>query len=170
MILPLLAIAAGVVLTVAAFSRPMRRWPVVPARGIISPYGASRAGGTRIHAGADLGAFAGDAIVAMDDGVVLHAVSGFGIGAGLQAIAIRHTFADVIYAEIRVDPNLIPGVFVRAGDRIGRADKNGDGNSMLHLEAWKRPAPRGFTEWTPTSKPAGLLDIRTFLPPPESNA
>ena len=145
-----------------------RVWPVQPKRGIISQFGVSRANGTRLHAGADLGAAPGDAIVALADGVVLYPVSGFGIygdnpPAGyvpLQAVAIRHGDVELIYAEIMVEVS--PGQTVKAGQRIGRAAKNGDGNSMLHLEAWKQ-APHGFTPWTPEAKPAGLLNINDYL-------
>jgi hypothetical protein len=49
-----------------------------------------------------------------------------------------------------------------AGQHIGHADKNGDGNSMLHLEAWKQ-APKGFTAWTSDYRPPGLLNINDYL-------
>lgn len=149
--------------------RMLRVWPVRPKRGIISGYGVSRDDGARIHAGADLGALPGDEIVAWADGVVLHNVSGFGIYGKkgprpdyvpLQAVAIEHGNVQMIYAEIRVDVK--PGQRVRAGQRIGRADRNGDGNSMLHLEAWKE-APKGFTPWSPDNRPAGLLNVNDYL-------
>ncbi len=162
-----LAIGLGVAIVggaVVVSARARRVWPVRPRRGIISGFGVSREGGRR-HAGADLGALPGDEIVALADGIVLHSVSGFGIfgsapPAGyvpLQAVAIRHDDAEYIYAEIRVEVS--PGQRVTAGQRIGRAGRNGDGNSMLHLEAWKQ-APKGFVPWSAAGPvPAGLLDV-----------
>jgi murein DD-endopeptidase MepM/ murein hydrolase activator NlpD len=154
---------AVVLIAVAASGKSVRVWPVRPRRAILSRFGASRDGGARIHAGIDLGAFKGDPIVAIDDGVVLHRVTGYGIGAGLQAVAIRHDDADYIYAEIRTD--MQPGQRVSAGQQIGTADLNGDGNSMLHLEAWEHGrAPKGFTPWYGGKPPpAGLLDVGELL-------
>lgn len=147
--------------------QPRKRvWPVSVKRGIISPFGAHRTrqnGEARLHAGADLGAFVGDKIVAITDGEVLHFVTGFSLGAGLQAIAIRHPDAEYIYAEIMVAPGIQVGTRVKAGDVIGHVAKNSDGNSMLHIEAWTK-APKGFTEWIPGSKPAGLLNVQEMLP------
>ncbi len=149
-----------------------RRWPVNPKPkngAILSQFGVSRSNGARLHAGVDLGAYPGNEIVAIADGVVLHAVSGFGIlgedapPAGyvpLQAVAIRHGDVEMIYAEIRVEVK--PGQRVAAGQRIGRADRNGDGNTMLHLEVWQR-APKGFTPWETGKRPAGLLNPNDYL-------
>jgi murein DD-endopeptidase MepM/ murein hydrolase activator NlpD len=149
-------------------------WPIRPKRidkqghWSMSTFGASRDGGTRLHAGNDILAYPGDEIVAMADGVVLHNVSGFGIfgsnpPAGyvpLQAVAIDHGSVQMLYAEIRVEVK--PGQRVTAGQRIGRADRNGDGNTMLHLEAWEK-APKGFTPWVTGQRPAGLLNVNDFL-------
>lgn len=138
-----------------------RVWPVRPYRGVISPFGASRDDGTRVHAGVDLGALPGDAIVAMTEGVVLYPVSGFSIGAGLQAVAVRHPDAEYVYAEILLGVTV--GQVLAAGQRIGTAAKNKDGNSMLHLEAWEH-APHAFTRWVTGARPAGLLDVQARLP------
>ncbi len=144
-------------------SRQRVYWPVVPKRAIISPFGASRDGGNRIHAGTDCGAFAGDRIIAMGPGEVLWPVSGYRIGANLQAVAVRHEDADYIYAEIYVDVK--PGQKLEAGEPIGTVGKNGDGNAMLHLEAWEHgKCPKGFTPWINGQKPpAGLLDSQARL-------
>lgn len=140
-----------------------RVWPVRPYRGILSPFGASRDNGTRVHAGIDLGALPGDAIVSMAIGVVLYPVSGFSIGAGLQAVAVRHPDAEYIYAEIML-LGVTVGQQLAAGERIGTAAKNKDGNSMLHLEAWEH-APHAFTRWVTGARPPGLLDVQARLPP-----
>lgn len=146
-----------------------RVWPISPKRmdkqgnWKMSSFGAPRTrddGSKRYHAGVDMLCFPGDSIVAMGDGVVLHMVSGYAIGNGLQAVAVDHGWAQLLYCEIRVDVK--PGQHVSAGEKIGHADKNGDGNTMLHLEAWEK-APTRFTEWIPDKKPAGLLNIEEFL-------
>ncbi|MBI2389283.1 MAG: peptidoglycan DD-metalloendopeptidase family protein [Deltaproteobacteria bacterium] len=148
-----------------------RAWPVRPHRGILSGWGVSRADGARRHGGIDLGALPGDAIVAMDDGVVPHRVSAFQIGAGLQAVAIRHSDADYLYTEIKLREGLAAGQRVQRGEQIGTATKNGDGNSMLPLEAWTAgKAPRGFVPWIAGDPPpAGMLDVgaivATITPP-----
>ncbi len=138
-------------------------WPVVPQRAIISPFGASRDGGNRIHAGTDCGAFAGDKIIAMGPGEVLWPVSGYRIGANLQAVAVRHEDADYIYAEIEV--TVVAGQKLAAGEQIGIVRKNGDGNAMLHLEAWEHgKCPKGFTPWIDRQNPPpGLLDSQARL-------
>jgi len=144
------------------FRKPVRRWPVSTYRGILSPYGVQRAGGAERHPGADLGAFPGDQILALDDGVVLKMVGGYALGGGLEAVAIRHRDADYNYAEIKV--TVAPGQKVKAGDPIGYAAKNSDGNSMLHLEAWEKGmAPDRFARWNEGQKPPGLLDVGLLL-------
>lgn len=149
-------------------------WPIRPKRvdkqghWSMSTFGASRDSGNRFHAGNDILCFPGDEIVAMADGVVLYHVSGFGIfgsnpPAGyvpLQAVAVDHGDVQMIYAEIRVEVS--PGQSVSAGQRLGRAARNGDGNTMLHLEAWDK-APRGFTPWNAGQKPAGLRNVNDYL-------
>jgi murein DD-endopeptidase MepM/ murein hydrolase activator NlpD len=140
-------------------------WPVRPYRGTISGFGVYRPSidgvNTRQHAGVDVGAFIGDAVIAMGDGEVLWPVSGFRIGADLQAVAIRHSDADYIYAEIHVDPKyMVPGTRVSAGQQIGKVGRNGDGNAMLHLEAWQPDfCPKGFVPWVSGVRPKGLLDV-----------
>ncbi len=140
-------------------------WPVRPYRGTISGFGANRPSldsvTPRLHAGVDVGAFIGDAVIAMGDGVVLWPVSGFRIGADLQAVAIKHSDADYIYAEIYVDPKyMVPGTRVSAGQVIGKVGRNGDGNAMLHLEAYQKGScPHGFVPWIAGNRPPGLLDV-----------
>jgi murein DD-endopeptidase MepM/ murein hydrolase activator NlpD len=157
-------VAAGLGLLILTGRRraPSRRyWPLSTYRGVLSGYGAHRttdAGETRYHAGIDLGALEGDLIIAIDDGEVIGPVSGFALRTvpPLSAVAVRHPDAEYIYAEIDVDVK--PGQRVFAGQPIGRVRKNADGNSMLHLEAW-RTAPKAFTPWLPGAQPVGLLNV-----------
>lgn len=148
-----------------AANKTSRRWPVSTYRGIISGFGASRPDG-RLHAAVDIGTVPGDAILAVDDGTVLRMVGGYEIGAGLQAVAISHPDGDYIYAEIK--STVLPGQQVKAGDVIGYAAKNADGNSMLHFEVWEKGmSPTYFTKWFPGKKPAGLLnaaEVASALP------
>ncbi len=178
MALPLLplAVAAGAALLLltgrggarAAASSAARVWPVEPFRspGVISPFKAHRTravdGSDRYHAGVDVGAMAGDRVVAIDDGEVISMVSGYSLGAGLEAVSVRHPDADYIYAEI--DVVVKPGDKLKAGDVIGFVRKNSSGNSMLHLEAWETGmVPEAFTEWTPSYRPPGLLDVGAIV-------
>jgi murein DD-endopeptidase MepM/ murein hydrolase activator NlpD len=152
----------GVFLLARKVSAGRRVWPVIPNRGVISPFGASREN-NRSHGGADVGALPGDPIVAISDGVVLHPVSGFSLGTGLQAVAIAHEDADYLYCEIKVEVQA--GQHVKAGERIGVTAKNGDGRSMLHLEVWETgTAPKGFVPWfTNQPRPKGMLDASSKL-------
>lgn len=140
-----------------------RRWPVSKYRGILNGFGARRPPTPknpmeRRHAGVDLTSKVGDDIVALDEGTVLYRVTGYDIGAGLQAVAVAHPDADYIYGEIMV--TVAPGQKVAPGDVIGRAALNDVGNSMLHLEAWETgKAPKAFTRWIAGQPmPPGLLN------------
>ena len=144
-----------------------RVWPVVPNRGIINAFGAPRTKGSRerIHAGTDIGAFPGDKVVAITDGVVLGRLSGYELGAGLGAVSIRHPDADYIYAEIDVDPSMVAGRKVKSGEVIGVVRKNADNTSMLHLEAWETgTVPTAFFPWwKDEGRPKGLLSSTEIL-------
>lgn len=157
------ALGVGALLKSSSAASGARVWPVSVNRGILSGFGATREDG-RQHAAADIGAIPGDDIRAISDGTVLYFVSGYSIGTDLVAYAIRHADADYIYAEIHA--NLKSGQVVSAGEKIGSAALNGDGNSMLHLEAWEPGmAPHGFTPWyTANGQPAGLLNVQSLLP------
>ena len=154
-------------------SKPKRVWPVVPFRGAIpqsglAAYGSPRAAtakmAARNHAGVDLNAFKGDKIVAISDGEVIGRLPGYEIGAGLQAVSIRHADADYIYAEIKLH-DLVPGQKVKAGEVIGHVELNDVGRSMLHLEAWETgTVPKSFTPWYAGSpKPKGLLEAPKMI-------
>ena len=152
----------------SADSSSARTWPVVPNRGILSAFGTPRyTAGNRTHAGVDVAAFNGDKVVAMNDGEVLHLVTGYSIGAGLSAVAIAHPDADYIYGEI--DVLVKPGQTVKAGDVIGtvRQNSSGPGHQMLHLEAWESGhAPSAFTPWYVGSPPPPhLLDAGKMIAP-----
>lgn len=141
-----------------------RYWPVSVYRGVGSHFGDNRPPAKndtrlRYHAGADVRAALGDDILAIDEGVVLHYVSGYDLGAGLQALAVRHPDADYIYAEIEAVAK--PGQIVAAGDLIGRAKINNDKHVMLHLEAWKSgTVSTRFVPWIRDEpRPGNLLNI-----------
>lgn len=164
-----LATLAGVALFASRgqVARPSARvWPVSPNRGVLSPFKSPRyTSGNRYHAGVDLAALSGDLIIALDDGEVLGLVTGYQLGAGLQAVAVRHPDADYIYAEIAVTAK--PGTRVSAGDVLGVVRKNADGNQMLHLEAWQTgTVPNAFTPWyVGKPPPPGLLDAGLLVAP-----
>lgn len=168
-------------------------WPVVtgaPARlsvpyfplssptTLIDPFGhapvgarafhASRESGKRWHAGVDLFAAPGDAIVAMGDGVVVGPATGY---VGLGALVVDHGTHVVLYGEMELAPGLKPGDAVKAGQRLGTARESlgtspgAVRSTMLHLETWERAhAPKAFTPWYQGSPPpSGLLDPTLFL-------
>lgn len=152
-----------------------RVWPVVPRHpeqdGILNGFKAHRdptkqepEKGPRYHAGIDLIAKKGDKIVAIADGEVIGMVGGYSIGAGLQAVAIRHADADYLYGEIMVH-GLKPGDKVKAGQVIGHVELNDVGRSMLHLEAWEHgTVPKIFTPWFKDKPmPKGLLNVHDLV-------
>lgn len=121
-------------------------------------FGADRQKGKRLHAGIDLIARPGDAILAMEDGVVLERLGGY---VGLDALAIEHADHIAVYAEM--GSGLAAGMRVKAGQRIGTAKASSVGTE-LHVELWERGrAPHGFTTWTPGARPEGLLDPTSYL-------
>jgi murein DD-endopeptidase MepM/ murein hydrolase activator NlpD len=145
-----------------------RVWPVSPNRGVLSAFGTPRyTSGNRFHAGVDVAAMNGDKVLAIDDGEVLYPVTGYSIGAGLQAVAIRHPDADYIYGEI--DVLVKAGQTVKAGDVIGTVRQNdaGPGHQMLHLEAWESGfGPTAFTPWNVGSPPPPhLLNAEQLIAP-----
>lgn len=155
------------------------RWPVVPAAGApnksvpyTTPDGkvvgnagtmfhAAREGGKRWHAGVDLVASPGDAIVAIAPGKVLGQIPGY---VRLGAVVVQHAATVAVYAEITLDAlaaaGLKPGDAVAAGQTIGRGALNYAGRSMLHFELWAvGHAPKAYTPWYQTSPaPVGLFD------------
>lgn len=158
-----------------ATPKNVRVWPVIPRyteqKGILSGFKSHRPPtkqepekGDRIHAGIDLIAKKGDKIVAISDGEVIGKVGGYSIGAGLQAVAIRHADADYIYGEIMVH-DLKPGDKIKAGQVIGHVELNNEGRSMLHLEAWEHgTVPKMFTPWFQKfPMPKGLLNVQELV-------
>jgi len=126
---------------------------------------AMRQDNLRYHAAIDLVSSPGDPILATEPGKVVGFASGFGIGAGLDAVVIEHPSIVIVYAEIVRESGLAIGSLVTAGQRIGRGGKNGSGNSMLHFETWaKGHAPSSFTPWWVAGViPTGLHDPTKYL-------
>jgi len=126
---------------------------------------ASREGGTRHHAGIDLPCAPGDAIVAMEDGVVLGSIPGF---VKLDAVVVQHSRCVAVYAEVAFGLaalGLKKGDRVKAGQTIAKGALNYEGHSMLHLETWAiGHAPAMYTPWRVGSPPPeGLLDPTEYL-------
>lgn len=156
-----IALVGALVLMRGGAPKTLVLWPVrggVKTAPVVGEgaFGASRDGGARLHAGVDLPAPAGAAIVAMADGQIVSFPSGY---VGLDAIAVREAERGVIYAEFTRDPKLAIGDFVKAGQVLGIAKASIYG-SMLHVEFWQKASlPSAFTVWPKGSvRPVGLLD------------
>lgn len=160
----LLGLLAIVVLSSARGSRKETIWPIrggqreVPRSGT-SSFGASRDGGARLHAGVDLGAPAGAAILAIEAGVIRSFPAGY---VGLDAVAVQGEHG-ILYGEFARDPKLRVGDRVETGQVLGAARSSAYG-SMLHVELWEPFAlPSSFTIWKPGQKLKGLIDPTSFL-------
>lgn len=147
-------------------------WPVASSNKNLDvkarSFHASREKEKRFHAGIDLYADPGNAIIAMDDGIVLSFPTGY---VGLDSIVIQHGNITVLYGEILRDKSIKIGDKVSAGQVIGTAAKS-KGKSpdavestMLHLETWDvNHPPNKFNPWYQTNPaPAGLLDPTMYL-------
>jgi len=148
-------------------------WPVANAtnrRVTTGPlaFHASREGGRRYHAGMDLYSYAGDTIVALDDGAFQNYAAGY---VGLDAMVIRHGRNNVLYGEFVADKGFKHGDPIVAGQRLGTmVESKGTSpgtvlSSMLHLEIWDISfTPQAFTPWYSKDPiPRGLLDPTRFL-------
>jgi hypothetical protein len=109
----------------------------VPQRVIVSPFGLRKlpweAGG-RLHAGVDLQAPAGSAVLAAADGVVTEAGTDGGYG---RYVAVRHAEGlTSIYGHLAaIDRAMVPGHAVKVGAPVGRVGSSGTSTGPhLHFE------------------------------------
>lgn len=133
-------------------------------------FGAPRSGGSRFHAGVDLFADAGDAVLAIADGVVV-ALQSFHLGS--WAILVDHGPFVMLYGEVAKGSwgefGVQKGSRVRAGAPVARVacmDRNEDGDCtshMLHVEAYAPGATRNERWYSSDERPANLLDPSMVL-------
>ena len=135
--------------TVAAVDQPVAVSPVAPAptliafqaplpgRTIGSPFGRRQLPweeNGRVHAGVDIAADSGQAILASADGVVARVGQDDGYG---RFVEIRHAEGlTTLYAHMgRFVPGIAPGVAVKAGSAIGLVGSSGSSTGPhLHFE------------------------------------
>ncbi len=104
-------------------------------------FGASRDGGSRVHAGVDLPAPAGTEVYSMDTGIVLHAPARFfSNGADTLELEIAYSWGIVRYGEIgpKFAEGVAKGKEVQAGQLITWVASQ-NGGAQLHLEMYSNP-------------------------------
>lgn len=158
----------------------MKLWPLkniapsIPPEGHVGDFAFRRS--FYYHPGIDLYCGNGQAIQAVEDGIVVHIEHFTGELANPPSPWWNDTWAILIegdsgvigYCEILVDPWLDVGEPVKAGDVIGhvvpvlKKDK-GNGTTMLHLELYE-PGTKHHVTWKlDTEKPEELRNPRQLL-------
>jgi murein DD-endopeptidase MepM/ murein hydrolase activator NlpD len=130
-----------------------------------------------IHEGIDLYCPEGTSVVAVETGIVVAVIDFTGPLAQppspwwhkTMAVLVEGDSGVVVYGEIAVEPSILEGAHVKAGDPIGhvvsvlKKVKNDRPTAMLHLELHE-PGTRDAYEWTiALGRPASLRDPTPFL-------
>jgi murein DD-endopeptidase MepM/ murein hydrolase activator NlpD len=155
--------------------RPIKRVPLIPQGSHPGAFGTVRR--FDIHTGVDLYCVDDEPVRAVEDGraICVDGFTGLSVGSPwwkeTSAIAVRGASGVVVYGEL--DPVVMKGAFVRAGEVIGyvkpvlpeskiRPDIEGHSNCMLHLELMS--SFNGFVDWElEKERPDNLLDPTPFL-------
>lgn len=109
----------------------------VPSASLVSPFGAARDGGARTHMGIDLGAPRGTPVVAIGDGTISYASTGFRLcGTGVK---INHGGGfESVYCHLdTIAQGIAKGGTVLRGQTIGTVGNTGNAASTgphLHFE------------------------------------
>ncbi len=119
----------------------------------------------RNHAGIDLFAYRGDAVIACENGTVVDFSFFYNAKSGQRTykILVEHSGVVVNYGEVSPDSfkrtGLKAGSPVRAGQVIGYVSDT----SMLHFETYTRGSKSAYRWWTGDSPPPRLLDPTRYL-------
>lgn len=117
--------------TLIAFDEP------VPGRAVVSPFGLRQMPweeGGRLHAGVDISADLGEAVLVAADGVVTEAGSSSTYG---RYVAVRHAEGlTSFYAHLgRIERGIAPGLALKAGAAVGEIGSSGTSTGPhLHFE------------------------------------
>ncbi len=158
---------------IAHAEAPSRYWPVVtrhPRWNDISAepecvnlrcFGAARPvsrldNPTRRHAGIDLFAYAGDAVIATEDGQVVAFYPFLRARTGEMSYALLIAHADHVanYGEVRAPANVNVGDVVTAGQRIAEISDT----AQLHFETYAPGFARNRSWRFGDAQPGGLID------------
>ncbi len=119
----------------------------------------------RNHAGVDLFAYRGDAVIACENGTVIDFKSFLKAQSGQHTynILVEHSGVVVNYGEVRPDSftrtGLKVGSSVRAGQVIGYVSDT----RMLHFETYTRGSKSTYRWWKGDNPPQRLLDPTRYL-------
>lgn len=128
-----------------------------------------------IHEGIDFYCEKGDAVYALEDGVIkdIKVFTGEKVGSPwwneTQAVFIQHNHFCINYGEIEVNKNIKIGDRVNAGDLLGhvktvlKKDK-GRPMNMLHIEMYEKHISTSIDSWDLNCfRPNGLLDPTDYF-------
>jgi hypothetical protein len=154
-------------------ARDFARDTEIPLAGHPGAFGVVRK--NHVHEGVDLYGEPGEAVRAMEDGVVVARQPFTGAAAGspwwadTECVLIEGASGALNYGELAVRDDLVPGAAVAAGDVIGHLvtvllkDK-GRPRTMLHLERYVAGTRKPVREWAlGAAQPAGLRDPSALL-------
>jgi murein DD-endopeptidase MepM/ murein hydrolase activator NlpD len=140
-LLPLIAVAATLLLATPASATQQYRYPLRGAHNYgnlaITGFGVKRANGT-VHLGQDVIADCGTPIVAAHNAVVKSA--GYSDGYGYYAVlGGKGTRFDFVYGHMKGRSRVRAGKRVKAGKRLGSVGQSGSDSGVchLHFELWK---------------------------------
>ncbi|MFO0629583.1 MAG: peptidoglycan DD-metalloendopeptidase family protein [Polyangiales bacterium] len=145
---------------------------VLPAAGAPGAFGAVRR--HDVHTGVDLHCGEGQAVHAVEDGVVVGVEDFTGPAAGsswwlpTKAVLVEGASGVVLYGEVVPEAAMVPGALVAQGDRVGRVTRvlrhdKGAPTTMLHLELYAAGA-RSSVWWRHGEpQPAALRDPTAHL-------
>lgn len=142
---------------------PLAQAPLLPFINGGREFGASRRYGARLHAGVDLVEYAGQAVYAITDGVILNFAYFY---EGTYVITVDHKDFVIRYGEVKkMYGNLDVSHKVKGGQKVGVVGYLWSGSSMLHLEKYtgKLVGPFLVTSAYPYQRRRDLVDPTRFI-------
>ena len=142
---------------------PLAQAPLLPFTNGGREFGASRRYGARLHAGVDLVEYAGQAVYAITDGVILNFAYFY---EGTYVITVDHKNFVIRYGEVKkMYGNLDVNHKVKGGQKVGVVGYLWSGSSMLHLEKYtgKLVGPFLVTSAYPYQRRRDLVDPTRFV-------
>lgn len=119
------------------------------------------------HAGIDIRAKAGDAVVMPERGTVVRNQGWAGKRAKATIVQL-HSGPVVVFGAVDPDHLPKPGIVLERGELVGRIGTYPKGSSMLHFELWKvgsfkdAPRPSGPWKWD-GERPGALINPYQYL-------
>lgn len=141
-------------------------WPLPDVTRRRWTFGASRANGTRRHAGVDLYAPRGSVVLAPESGEVV-ATQGFNGPNAVALVMQTDSGPAILFGEVEPGSwtrlGLEVGSRVEAGQPVATVGINPGGSQMLHLEMYRDGTRRNYRWMAGNPAPEQLLDPTQYL-------